>query len=166
MKFIDEKGRIFGKINIIDICVLLAIVLAVGGYFLKSASLGKSETVYKNVTYTLEIKSVRNATIDSLNESIGKEVFVPKTNELLGTVAEVTYTDAKDFLVDKNGKYVESTQPDKYDVKVTITTRGTENRKGVYTEGGKQLFIGEGVIMSTNNLETSGEVMSIDVKEE
>ena len=32
---IDNKGRLFGKINIVDICVILIVVLAVGLTYFK-----------------------------------------------------------------------------------------------------------------------------------
>lgn len=163
MKIIDEKGRLFGKINIIDLCVILVIVLAVAAFFVKSASLGKTEKSTAEITYTLKVKGVRMQTVDELNQSDGKSISVVKTGEALGTIQEVSYDQAIDFIVDKSGNYIETTIPDKYDVIVKISTNGTETPKGIYTEGGKQLFIGEDVKFNTKNAETSGEVLEIKV---
>ena len=163
MKLIDEKGRLFGKINVIDLCVVLVLVLAVAGFFVKNASFDKAEKTTAPITYTLKVKAVRMQTVNELIATKGKEIRTPKLNELLGTIEEVTYTDAHDFVVDKNGSYVTSIQPDKYDVTVIVTTNGSETPKGIYTEGGKQLFIGEGVGIDTGNAETSGEIMNIKV---
>jgi hypothetical protein len=44
MKLIDEKGRLFGKINIFDLIVLLAIVIVVGGVGYKLIQRGRSTT--------------------------------------------------------------------------------------------------------------------------
>ncbi len=163
MKLIDEKGKLFGKINIIDLCVVLVVVLAFSLFALKKVSLKKTENAGAEITYTVNVKSIRIQTVNELENSKGMNAFMGKTGEALGVIGEVSPKEAQDFVVDKNGNYVKTVQPDRYDVTITITTTGTENANGVFTEGGKQLFIGEDVTISTNNIETTGEVTSIEV---
>ncbi len=165
MRLIDEKGRIFGKINIIDICLVLVIVLAVGGFFLKKASVSETQTVYKDITYTVKIEAIRKPTVEQFQDKLGQSLYVTKTGEYLGTVADVVCTDAEGLAIDKNGNYIKTTQPDRYDITIAIQTKGTETAKGVFTEGGKQLFIGETLNITSATAETSGEIMSITVEE-
>ena len=163
MKLIDEKGKLFGKINVIDLCVILIVVLALSLFAIKKVSFKKTENAGVEITYTVNIKNVRSQTVSELENSKDLGVFAGKTGEALGVITKVTSEESEDFVVDKNGNYVKTVQPDRYDVTITLTTMGTENANGVYTEGGKQLFIGEGVTISTSNIETTGEVLSIKV---
>ncbi len=165
MKIIDEKGRLFGKINIIDLCLVLVVLFAAAGFFLKGSSSSKNQTTYQSITYTVKVSSVRENTAKHLEESIGKGATSAKTGEELGTVVDVVTEDAEDFAVDKNGQYIKSTPPGRYDVTVTFTTDGTKTAKGIYTQGGKQLFVGEDLPFATDTVDTTGEVMDIKVEE-
>ena len=165
MRLIDEKGRLFGKINIIDLCLVLVVVLAIGGYFIKKNSVPKDLTEYKKITYAVEIKGIRKPTLEQFENKIGQSLAITKTGESLGKVCAVEANEARALMTDKNGKYVEAIQPERYDVILTIETQGTETSKGVFTEGGKQLFIGENLNITSETAETSGEILEIKVGE-
>lgn len=69
-KLVDEKGRLFGKVSLIDIFVILfALVLAVAVYLRfftnETTSLrGENDTF----TYTLRVNGVRSWTVDGFRE--------------------------------------------------------------------------------------------------
>ena len=61
-KIMDERGRLFGVINIIDVIViLLAVVLVCGVYvkFSRMSVLPAGSSDLQEVTYQMEIKTVR-----------------------------------------------------------------------------------------------------------
>ena len=64
-RFLDERGRIFGKVNIIDILVLLVIVAVVVLAVVRLKT-GVFETVPVRVTYTLE-KSADRRCVSALD---------------------------------------------------------------------------------------------------
>ncbi|MBQ8587909.1 MAG: DUF4330 domain-containing protein [Clostridia bacterium] len=161
MRLIDEKGRLFGKINIVDLCVVLVLLLAVAAFFVKDNSVAKTDKTAVPVEYTVLIRSVRQPTVDGIENSIGKSATVTKTGELLGEIKEVTKSEAEAYISSKDGEYIKTVFPDKYDLTVTITTQGSENAKGIYTAGGKQILVGENLKISTDSVETAGEVIEI-----
>ncbi len=161
MRLIDEKGRIFGKINIVDLCVVLVLLLAAAAFFVKDASITKTDKSAAAIEYTVVIRSVRKPTAESLENSIGKSLTVTKTGELLGEIKEVVKTDAEAYISSKNGEYIKTTFPDKFDLTVTITTQGSENASGIYTAGGKQILVGENLNIATDSIQTAGEIISI-----
>lgn len=59
MKVIDEKGRLFGKINLFDLIVLLALLIAVSavGYKVISDKM-KSAGITPTTTYIVTVKSL------------------------------------------------------------------------------------------------------------
>ena len=62
MKVVDEKGKLFGKLNIIDLLVivllLVAVVLVVFKVLAKDGAVGAQHTV---LTYTVEVKAHHNS---------------------------------------------------------------------------------------------------------
>ncbi|MBP1737106.1 MAG: hypothetical protein H6Q60_987 [Oscillospiraceae bacterium] len=68
MKIIDEKGKIFGKLNIIDLLVLLLAVVLVAFLGIKFIGGGGSGTaaVPALITYTVEVRGVDPEVYDSI----------------------------------------------------------------------------------------------------
>jgi len=58
---IDEKGRIFGKINVIDFAVLLFIVIIIPMFFIsnKIINVKKPEAIKQEVVIPVEVKFIR-----------------------------------------------------------------------------------------------------------
>jgi hypothetical protein len=71
MRIIDEKGRIFGKLNVIDFVVIILViaVLAVLGMKLVSrGALGVTETT--KLTYTVKVAAVEPEVYEAVLENI------------------------------------------------------------------------------------------------
>jgi len=62
-RFLDERGRFFGKVNVVDVVVLLVIVAVVVFAVVRTTG-GSSTPVPVKVTYTVE--GVREATVNAL----------------------------------------------------------------------------------------------------
>lgn len=82
-RFLDERGRILGKVNVVDVVVLLVIVALVVFAVVRMTG-GSSETVPVRVTYTVE--AVRQATVDQLQT---KGTVRDDSGTLLGNVEKV-----------------------------------------------------------------------------
>lgn len=74
MKIIDEKGKIFGKLNIIDLLVLLLAVALIAVVAIKfgggSGSGGTAQAVSGLVTYTVEVRGVEPEVYNSICEYV------------------------------------------------------------------------------------------------
>ena len=84
MKLIDEKGKLFGKISIIDIVVVLLVlaVVAFGGYKLTRGGIGAAEkTIKANVTFLAV-----GVTDDVANTNIQGMFLVTGANQSNGKV--------------------------------------------------------------------------------
>ncbi len=124
-KIIDEKGRIFGKISIIDIIVLLLAILVVCGIFVKHAEDSHTKKISadtQKITYQIELKSVRDGTVNSFRE--GDKVFDTEKEVEIGTIKSVEAVDAVSSKTNSEGIYVETKVPEKYDVTLTIEADG------------------------------------------
>lgn len=166
MKLIDEKGRLFGKINVVDLCVVLAVIVAIGVFFVKgNPDKVNTSNANSTVTYTVEIKAIREMSVNALKANADKSI-TENTEEKknLGVISDISVKTATGYIASKKGELVKSEYPDKYDVTLTIETTGLENEKGVYTESGKQLLIGEYISFIAEDVQTSGEITAIGVK--
>lgn len=70
MKFIDDKGRIFGKINIIDFLVILFLIGLVPVFYLGNKALSKKEIVkvYKEVSVQVKFSNIIPEVADAFHE--------------------------------------------------------------------------------------------------
>ena len=58
MKIIDSKGKLFGKVNIIDLAVIIVAVVLVLSAMIKFDRAEKQMTSDKVIEYTLKIKQL------------------------------------------------------------------------------------------------------------
>ncbi len=171
---IDNKGKLFGKISVVDICVVLVIVVGiVGAYFtistVNSGKIGEnsklilnSSTPVQEALVTFELKGVRDVTRDSLCE--GDEVFETEDNKFIGTINEVTYKNAKKEYVAADGSIYLTEIPKTYDVTIVVDVSGKNTANGFYTESDLQLLYGKEIEIRTSFVKTKPKITGIELK--
>ncbi len=115
---IDKRGRLFGKVSIIDVLIVLILVLAAifAAKFFKTNDKAASAT---KIHYTVQINKVEEDVYNAIVD--GTAVFDSVKNTPLGKVVSHDKTPYKEVNEDIiNGKYVVNTIPDLYNVLVTI----------------------------------------------
>ena len=158
--FIDKEGKLFGKVSIIDIIVVLAIVVAAFGVYNRFASANsKVETVTQNIEYTMIVKGVRQGTVDALEK--GGQVFEATTKEYFGEIVGTDYVAAVDYEEMLNGEIKSVELPEKYDVTVTVRIDGKVNDSGYYTGSNAALNVGSRHVFYSKYAKTTGEIMSV-----
>ncbi len=130
MKIIDNRGKLFGKISVIDIIIVLSIVF-VGAVFILN-SRGKVElpvSVDSTVEYTTVLKAYNLNKTSIEPFSVGDNVY-SSSGELIG---KITNIDAKQgYTKEKlqDGTYVDFPNPEYTDYYLTIEGVGTLTDKG------------------------------------
>ena len=121
-KVLDEKGRLFGVIKIVDVIVIILAIVLICGIYVKFGRNERTGAVssgsMQTVTYQMEIKSVRSGITDNLRA--GDKIYDQENDVELGTITDVQVTDARrsEALID--GTVVEGTVQGRYDVILTI----------------------------------------------
>ena len=119
-KVIDDKGRLFGKVSVIDIIVVAVVAVLVVAYYTKfnvgDLPMSSSDTV--EVTYTMRIAGIRMSSAGLLR--LGDRFFATETGTYMGYISNIHITEAEaaDTLVD--GSYVVAPVEERYDVTLTI----------------------------------------------
>lgn len=158
--FINKEGKLFGKISIIDIFVVLAIVVAALGIYTRFITPSeKVATQSQKIEYTLLVKGVRIGTAQALQNP--SPITNNTTKEYIGDIIGATYTDAVEGKEFSNGEIKALTLPERYDVTVTVQVDGKINDSGFYTSTNQAITVGSTQFFSSKYANTSGVITSV-----
>ena len=90
---INKDGKLFGKISIIDIAVVLIVVVLIAGIYVRFSGKAATNVVTdsQKVECTFLVKNVRMYTVEALQKS--EKVYDKTSKEFIGDVTNVTYED-------------------------------------------------------------------------
>lgn len=160
MKLIDEKGRLFGKINIFDFIVLLAVVLVVGGVSYKLIQSNKEKAgLIPTKAYIITVKSASMP--DTFSKALQKDSRIYYDNDgfVNAKIVNITELPAAVTIQTEDGKLIEAESPtlkdvyvdleiidklDEPDIKVgryTVAVGGKFTVKTIYAMGSESLVM-------------------------
>ncbi len=162
MKLLDNKGRILGKISIVDLFVVL--VLVAGAVWLGYSMFGKnlrSDVAERQheTEFTVITSNIRPTTAEAIAQ--GGKIFEFKTGACVGEVVSVKTEPARVWLVEGDGKWAQTQLQDRVDAYVTIKgiARVSEN---VITVSGVELRVGGSLSLQTKFSAFQGHVVTMD----
>lgn len=158
----DKNGRIFGKINIIDLLVIIVIIAAACITVFKfTATSGKGNTkVNTAFSYTLKVTDVRDFTAKQFAE--GDNLYDDETGKFIGKVTAVKTEQSKEYALKSDGTYNYTERPGRFDVYVTVSTNGTVKDTGYFAEGIRQIAPHSTIVLSSQKLKTNATVENIE----
>ncbi|NLP45448.1 MAG: DUF4330 domain-containing protein [Epulopiscium sp.] len=162
MKFIDDKGKIFGFINVIDLIallVLLVLVLGIGYRAItKKSTLGGNSASEQEIIYTVRATEQIPQIADGLQ--VGDQLFA-KGNFVNAKITSVTTESAKVFVETAEGEIKVAEHPQLQDIVFTI--EATVIQKGPILEiGGQEIRIGAHHWVKNQTTQASGLIESIE----
>ena len=172
MSVIDKKGKLFGKLNIIDLIVIILIVAVVAllGYKLTSnqGSTGLSGSG-QHVVYTVEVKGVEPEVYEYIQDALPGQLMAA-SEELDGQVTKVEAkpSDAELYEIEDKpgvGTVLHHIEAGTYDLLFTIEA----NVKDSLTSelGTQEVRVGKSHIVKTTTFElVGGVILSCDRSEE
>ena len=118
MSLMDKKGRLFGKVNLFDLLVILLVLVGVVGMSLRLVKERQEVAEGKTAICKVEIVDAGEYLKDAFE--IGDALYEKET--LLGTITSVQVKPAQELklLTDGTAKLVDRT--DHYDITLTFTT--------------------------------------------
>ncbi len=128
---LDKKGKLFGKISIVDVLVILIIIAIGAGLYYK---FGKSGTVTpftptQTVQMTLSLESVNDYVAN--NVKVGDVVQDRVQNIVLGKVTDVKIGKDKSYFLNSNGLVIQGSKDGYNSLTVTFEGQGLYSSKGV-----------------------------------
>ncbi len=169
MKIIDEKGKLFGKINIIDLIVLLVLIAGVAVFAMRSlGSKGSSPSPaasYGHLTYQVMCAAINEDVYEEVLRQVdaaGGQVQLMASGEML--TAYVTKVDAEphvSLVYDDQGvlHYVEEYGENRR-MDVTFTIDADNVDQLLNKVGSQEVRVGRTHIVKTLNFEFTGGVVT------
>jgi hypothetical protein len=165
-RILDERGRLFGKLNIVDlIAVLAAAVVAVtavvkytGG---RSAVGGGSPAAVGTVTvsYQFTIKGIREMSLALFRP--GDAVFA-EGGKHIGSITAVDSSGATTTTARADGKYVKAPVPLRYDVVLTIEVPCTVSSGRYYANRSFELSVNSEQKIHTKYVDVTGYITALN----
>ena len=160
MKLIDEKGRLFGKINLFDLLVVLLVLVGVIGMGTRLIKTNRETAEMTTANFQLEIVGAQECFKTAYN--VGDSLYEADT--LLGTITavEVAPSESLKMMPDGTAKMVESVLY--YDVTLTLTTDRFSTDSG-YSVDSAEWLAGTSHIVSNGYAVSTVVVRSVEIAE-
>ncbi len=143
IRMIDKNGKLFGKISIIDIGIVLLLLIAalfivykLGVFSPKQVITGSTDKI-RIVFYQEEVNS-----FTAENVKLKDPASDSMLNTSFGQVVDIEVADSVSWGKDKDGKQVRSTKTGWSAVSITMEAAGTIGSNGI-TIGGSRYYIGQ-----------------------
>ncbi len=164
-RILDQRGRLLGRINIIDL--LLIVIIAAGVLAVAQHRLGWGDQAAalkrQPIEVVLVVEAVREPTVNVIQP--GDEVLDSRTNTYLGTVTNVEVEPASIVYQGSDGRFYETTSPSRMDIWVTV--RGPAAVSANLIElGHTEIRIGVQVPLKTYIYAVSARVMYVNLSPE
>lgn len=164
IKWIDERGFLFGKISVVDILAVL--LVAALGFMLYVRFFSGEETGGRvagtektRIEYTLKVTGAKHWHIDALKP--GDIVYNGDAGALLGTVKEVRAEPSNTLMNLLDGTVVSVPQEDTYVLYITLESEATSSAGWYYVGGAIELNLNLTLQLTTIYDTVTGTVVSI-----
>lgn len=119
---LDKNGKLFGKINIIDIAAVLLVIVFCAGIAIRVSN---SKNLIKENTgkcrFTVKIEELRREGADAV---IKGDTLSEGVETVFGEITDVRTVQMTDEIVKADGTKTEAERPDKYTVYATVELDG------------------------------------------
>ena len=155
---LNSKGKLFGKISIVDILVIILVLAAAVGivfrvYISKSSDFQAYDEIGYRVVdfnYTINVNGIRESNMEHLIKSKNQEFCLNGDTEFtMGILKDIEVTEAKTIITKQDGTIVSAIIPERYDVKLTFQISGHEKTDGYYTPQLYELAVGKSYSISS-----------------
>lgn len=163
VRFLDEKGRVFGKINIVDLLIVLVLIAAAAWFAYAKFGRDLQEEIAARevpVRYTIIVRTILPTTADALKK--GGQVYEFKTGAAIGTIKEVK-TEASDvWTLQEDGRWLVAKYEGRLDAYVTIEATARDGERAV-TVNGVEARVGTSIGIATKWAQVNGNIMTLEL---
>lgn len=161
---IDKNGKLFGKISIIDIVIIILVICCgVAAYLRFSGHLGNNDSNRVNATYEITVQPVRAISVDAIKKSVGLKLYDRKTSaqDCIGTITNVEQTPYDDVIALADGTYKNAVSDTRYSVKITVNCECTLSDTTLSTPEGKLIELGQTEYIGSKWFASEGEITKV-----
>jgi hypothetical protein len=159
---IDNKGRLFGKISIIDLLVILVVITAAAGVGYKfTRSKTPSPLFVKTDLIRIKyyVEEAPEFAVDTVK--IGDPVKESIQNSSLGHVVDIKKDKPIFWAQNDEGQFVAASRPGYASALITMEARGIFGSNGVSINN-TDYYVGRTVILYVGNAALSGRIAGLE----
>ena len=136
---IDKDAKFFGKINIIDFCIILVLIAAAAFAIIKLTG-GSAVTVInpaqeKTVEMKFYVPDVEDFRVDAM--AVGDNLYDDSKNLFLGKITNLDVQDAAIFNADAQGNTIKSDKEGYSSLEITTELKATPFENGILIAGNR-----------------------------
>ena len=156
-----KNGKLFNKINIIDLCVVLVIVLLIVGAVVKFGKFNSKteEASQSTMEYRFAVNNIRDYTVDAF--VVGDSVYDSQSGAYIGKITNIEKNEAKTYEAISTGEVIDVKNPYKFDILLTIEAPITVEKDAYYINNTIELKVNSAKTIETKYVKTSGIVYDI-----
>lgn len=131
-KIVDENGRLFGRVSIIDVVVIAVVAVLAVALYAKDTAVpiaGISDPL-QPVEYTVSITNMPAGRLEGLRE--GDALYNKETGNYVGEIRNIQVEDCVTSILKTDGTYVMARVEDRYNVTLTVDARVMVDERGHY----------------------------------
>jgi hypothetical protein len=134
-----KDSKLFGKINIIDLCIAIALICAVvfGIYQFRSGSGFVTLPTSETQTFIISFYTEEVEDFSAYAMSAGDSVFDHGRNVALGTITDIEINDAIIWNADQHGNTVQSNKEGFSSVTVSARLEAVPSEHGIVIAGNR-----------------------------
>ena len=158
----DKNGKLFGKISIVDLVVILIVaVVAVGGIYRFTAPGATVSRGEATVDFTVRIEGPREFTLENYRE--GLRVYDNRSNQFIGHVVGVRHEQHELHRVLNDGSIIFAPWPGHVTIYLDIRAQGRYTDTAIYVEGTYEITANSVIYIRTRYVEVEGRIHSVSV---
>ncbi len=165
MKVVDEKGKLFGLINVVDLIVLVAVIAVVGAIGVQLLGDKVTNVVSEKVDCYAEVAIIGAAPRiyeEAMRQELAGEKLVSGNEYLEGTVEDVWLEDYWMQAITSDGRIVDAKDPTKKTIVVLIRTTVAKDAASPKI-GSQEVRAGRTYIVKTQTFESSGTIRYVEM---
>ena len=163
MKVLDEKGKLFGKINLIDLIVIVVLVLVVAAVGWKLAGSQITDAIANNnptIRYEVVCPKIDPDACEFAVTQVGGQLM--SNGDLLdGYITDCVIEPYLETVLDADGNVKQVEDPASHNLRFTIEAKVSEVANA-YGLGSQELRVGKSHIVKTVELEFNGYITAME----
>jgi hypothetical protein len=149
LRLVDQRGRLFGLINLVDLGVIVLILALAGAGAYKVLAIRRGPVrVPRDIDFTMLVQEVRQATVDVVHE--GDFVWDYDSSLPFGTIKAIQVLPATKHASTSDGRWVLTELPERYDLVLTVRAQALVSDAAIVV-GRMEIRIGTKVTIKTRN---------------
>lgn len=163
MKIIDNKGRLFGKFNILDLGIII-MILALGLASFYKFKTNNTATLIKTkpVDIRIIVREREEISLDKIK--VGDILKEYDSGIILGEIKSIDIKPATVEVETADGEIKLAEIPERYDYYINIAANATINENAIVS-GNKELRIGNKLVLRTQTYALASYILEINERE-